>query len=230
MSNLLVIDTSSSVCTVALVQDEQNTVKQLEGARTHGQYLLSTIHEVTSQARINLAELDTLAIVSGPGSFTGIRIGVGVVQGLGTALDTPVILLSSLEWLACSAIEKYGCSAVLVCQTARDSEYYCGIYAQGQDYSCDCLGDERVVTADEVEIPAVLQDDVIAAVGGGWMDLDGFNPELLAKLNVIDANMTGDVNTLCRLAASKQQSAQWVSAEQALPSYLKENMNYKTAI
>ncbi|MBT8145997.1 MAG: tRNA (adenosine(37)-N6)-threonylcarbamoyltransferase complex dimerization subunit type 1 TsaB [Gammaproteobacteria bacterium] len=230
MSNLLVIDTSSSVCTVALVHGGQNTVKQLEGARTHGQFLLSTIAEVTSRAGIDLSEINALAIVSGPGSFTGIRIGVGVVQGLGTALDIPVIQLSSLEWLGYTAFEKYACSTVLVCQTARDSEYYLGVFTQGRECSFQRLDEERVVVANSIEIPAAVQDGVITGVGDGWMDLDAFDPGLLARLSKIDATMAGDVGTLCKLATSKQQAGHWVAADQVRPSYLKENMHYKTAL
>jgi len=231
MSNLLVIDTSSTVCTVALVQDGQISVKQLEGARSHGQFLLSTIHAITGQAQIDLGKLDALAVVSGPGSFTGIRIGIGVVQGLATALDIPVILLSSLEWLASSAVEKYACSAVLVCCRARDSEYYSGFfYTGGKNIALDRLGSEQVVTADQIEIPQAAQGNSVIAVGDGWMDLDAFDEDFLARFTAIDPELTGSVERLCDLAGHKQRSEQWVSAEQALPSYLKENMHYKTAI
>ena len=230
MSNLLVIDTSSTVCTVALVQEgRNNTVRQLEGPRSHGQFLLSTINEITRQALITLGELDALAVVSGPGSFTGIRIGIGVVQGLGTALNLPVILLSSLEWLACSAVEKYPCSTVLVCQLARDSEYYYGCYTRVLDSAVIRLVDEKVLTAEEIEVPDAAQSDVIVAVGDGWMDRDAFDSDLLARFSTIDAELSGSVDRLCNLALNRHQSEQWVTAEQAIPSYLKENMHYKTA-
>lgn len=229
MSNLLVIDTSSAVCTVALVQPVQNKVRQLEGARSHGQFLLSAIHEITTQANIELASLDALAVVSGPGSFTGIRIGVGVIQGLATALNIPVILLSSLEWLACTAVEQYKCSAVLVCCTARDSEYYTGFFTRNQEHILIRAGDEQVATAGQVRIPDDAAGDNIVAVGDGWMDRDAFDRDFLSRFSVIDAEIRGCPDKLCELALRKKQLQLWVSADQALPSYLKENMYYKSA-
>jgi len=230
MPNLLVIDTSTAVCTVALVHEGRNTVKQIEGARSHGQFLLSTINEVVERAQLELSNLDALAVVSGPGSFTGIRIGVGVMQGLATALNIPVILLSSMQWLACTAVEQYDCSAVLVCCAARDSEYYSGFYTREQDFVVNRLGDEKVVTAEQIEVPNAAQAEAIVAVGDGWMDLDAFDDEFLACFIAIDAELAGNVDRLCDLASNKYKSEQWVSAEQVLPSYLKENMHYKTAI
>jgi tRNA threonylcarbamoyladenosine biosynthesis protein TsaB len=230
MSSLLVIDTSSSICTVALAQNDRNTVRRIEGARSHGQFLLATIEEVIKIAGVGLDQLDALAVVAGPGSFTGIRIGVGVVQGLATALNIPVILLSSLEWLASSAFAKHSCSASLVCRIARDSEYYSACYVRDREEDQGRLGPEKIGLAQEIVVPEATGDQPIAAVGDGWLDLDAFNPDLLAKFSVIDSELEGDAESLCELAQRWYKAGRWVSAEQAIPSYLKENMNYKTAI
>jgi tRNA threonylcarbamoyladenosine biosynthesis protein TsaB len=230
MSRLLVIDTSSSICTVALAQDDLSTVRQIEGPRSHGQFLLSTIEEVIKLAGVELGELDALAVVAGPGSFTGIRIGVGVVQGLATALNVPVILLSSLEWLARSAFAKHNCSAALVCRIARDSEYYFACYVDQRESDQGRLGPEKIGAAQEIVLPDAARNKSIAAVGDGWLDLDAFNADLLTKFSLIDPELEGDADSLCELARGMYEAGRCVSAEQAVPSYLKENMNYKTAI
>jgi len=230
MSNLLVIDTSSSICTTVLVQNELTAVKQIEGTRAHGQFLLSNIDDLVKHSNFQLESLDAFAVVAGPGSFTGIRIGIGVVQGLAAALNKPVILLSSLEWLALSAFNKHGCEAVMAGRIARDSEYYTGFYMRTPEHAQHSLGPEMVGSALSIMLPEEGKNKSIVAVGDAWLNLDAFDPELIATFAVIDAELEGDTGSLCELAECLYRSGDLVSAETAVPNYLKENMNYKTAI
>ena len=229
MPKLLVIDTSSSVCTVVLILDTGQAVKQLTGARSHGQFLLGAIDEVIAQSEIDLKDLDAIAVVSGPGSFTGIRIGIGVVQGLATALGIQVILLSSLEWLAFTALKKYDCSRALVCCTARDSEYYCGYYKVNNESVLQPVGGEKVAKADCIEIPESEAADRLIGVGDGWKDSEKFDPQLVARCSEIDVELTGSVSALCELSEQAWLANRCVPADAAIPNYLKENMNYKTS-
>lgn len=230
MSNLLVIDTSSLVCTAVLVQNELTTVKQIEGTRAHGQFLLSNIDDLVKHSNFQLESLDAFAVVAGPGSFTGIRIGIGVVQGLAAALNKPVILLSSLEWLALSAFTKHGCEAVMAGRVARDSEFYTGFYMRTPEHARHNLGQEMVGSALSISLPEEGKNKSIAAVGDAWLNLDAFASELIATFAVIDTELEGDTDSLCELARRYYSSGELVSAEAAVPNYLKENMNYNTAI
>ena len=98
---ILGIDTSSRVGGVALLEDGrlQGSV-QLNSAGTHSERLLPSIDFLLAEARVKLEQIEAFAVIAGPGSFTGLRIGLSTVKGLSFALGASVIALSSLETLA----------------------------------------------------------------------------------------------------------------------------------
>lgn len=229
MANLLIIDTSSSICSVVLDRDGEHSARRIDGVRAHGQFLLTLIRELTTEQELKLTDLSALAVISGPGSFTGIRIGIGVVQGLATALDLPVVLLSSLEWLAWTARQRFDVNGVVVCNRARDGEYYFASYRFESDSTVKCggetLGDGSLVSGSH----AWQSPGDWVAVGDGWEDADNFDEELLNGFRFVDCRLEGDIGTLCQMARTKLESGNTVPAGQAMPSYLKETMNYRTS-
>jgi tRNA threonylcarbamoyladenosine biosynthesis protein TsaB len=124
---LLAIDTSTKVAGAALMQDgvlvcEMNLVSGL----THSERLMPLVDSCLSLAQWEPAELDVIAAVSGPGSFTGIRIGVSTVKGMAEALGKPVVALNTLEVLAASFT---GFGGVIVpILDARRGQVYCAVY------------------------------------------------------------------------------------------------------
>jgi tRNA threonylcarbamoyladenosine biosynthesis protein TsaB len=229
-SNLLVIDTSSRVCTVVMQTGKGVKTRVIEGHQSHGQSLLSAIDQLRIELEIELQQLSALAVVAGPGSFTGLRIGIGVVQGLAAALEIPVILLSSLEWHAWSGFAAYDCSHVTVCRKARDGEFYVATFQKGPDSGIQCIGGEVVVEGHAIVLPEVIERaGHWIAIGDGWNERDSFPAALLKGFSDVDCDLEADIESLRRIANFKLNNKQTVSAEQALPSYLKENMNYRTA-
>ncbi|MCB1672733.1 MAG: tRNA (adenosine(37)-N6)-threonylcarbamoyltransferase complex dimerization subunit type 1 TsaB [Gammaproteobacteria bacterium] len=231
MSNLLIIDTSAEVCTVALQSQRGRSIRQSPEPRTHGRFLLPAVQQVVEEQELQLGNLDAIAIVSGPGSFTGLRIGIGVVQGLAAALEVPITLLSSLEWLACSAFSRYGSPVVTVCREAREQEFYLGTYRQLVDDQVERVGEEAVVQGAQIALPALLPaPDEWAAVGDGWNDWNRVPSSLSDHFTIVDPALTADVESLCRLANRKLLQKCFVAPEEALPSYLKTNLHYRTAL
>ena len=100
MANLLILDASSSLCSVTLLNGEQRYDLSETQPRRHAQRLLPMVDEVLQLAGLPKAELDGIAYARGPGSFTGIRIAVSVVQGIAMGLDIPVYGFSTLQMLA----------------------------------------------------------------------------------------------------------------------------------
>ena len=101
LPKILAVDSSSMTGSVALFQGEQLVAESLLNVRsTHSEKLLKQIDLLLAEAGWQLAELDLLAAVTGPGSFTGLRIGITTVKGLAQVIDKPVISVSSLEMLA----------------------------------------------------------------------------------------------------------------------------------
>ncbi|KPD25100.1 tRNA (adenosine(37)-N6)-threonylcarbamoyltransferase complex dimerization subunit type 1 TsaB [Idiomarina zobellii] len=129
MKSLLAIDTSTENCSVALVHDGKLTTRDIESPREHSQKLLPFVEEVLDSAGVSLAELDGLVVGAGPGSFTGVRIGVSMAQGLAFSADLPVYPVCSLQALAQQAIRKNDVAGVVACIDARMGEVYYSLYA-----------------------------------------------------------------------------------------------------
>jgi len=100
-TKILAIDSSSLTGSVALCQGEQLVAESLLNVRsTHSEKLLAQVELLLAEAGWQLQELDLLVAVVGPGSFTGLRIGIATIKGLAQALAKPVVGISSLQMLA----------------------------------------------------------------------------------------------------------------------------------
>lgn len=128
---ILVIDTSGPVCGTA-VMDEEHVFSEFtaQNRLTHSTSLMPMIEAVLQAAGAGLSELDALAAVTGPGSFTGVRIGVATAKGLAHGAGLPCIPVDALEALSVSA----GCFDGVVCpiQDARAGQVY-GAAFRGED-------------------------------------------------------------------------------------------------
>jgi len=121
--SILLIDTSASRCAVGLAADVLHQ-RFGEEERKSAQNLLPLVAEITQSADIALNNLSAVAVMAGPGSFTGLRIGVGVAQALAMANKTPGIALSNLAVLALAAAEESELDTFLVALAARGGEFY----------------------------------------------------------------------------------------------------------
>jgi tRNA threonylcarbamoyladenosine biosynthesis protein TsaB len=124
---ILSIDTATASCSVGVMNAERLLAEVTsEKKQTHSKHLMGMIDTAVRVAGVSLAEMDAFAVNIGPGSFTGIRIGVSTAQGLAMALSRPVVGVSSLEALARQA----GMSNYLICPVldARKNEVYAALY------------------------------------------------------------------------------------------------------
>jgi tRNA threonylcarbamoyladenosine biosynthesis protein TsaB len=101
MNLILQIETATTVCSVALAEDGRVLAcKEVEQRNIHAEKITVFIDEVLNEAGKNYAELDAIAVSSGPGSYTGLRIGVSTAKGLSFALDKPLIAIDTLGAMA----------------------------------------------------------------------------------------------------------------------------------
>ena len=108
MARILSIETGTEVCSVALAQDgEMISLRESGGGRAHANNLGVYIDEVLRENDLDADELDAVAVGGGPGSYTGLRIGVSTAKGLCYALGKPLIAVDSLKALANIAMEEY---------------------------------------------------------------------------------------------------------------------------
>lgn len=127
---VLAIDTSSAVTAVAVLDD--NVVRAEDNARSdqrHGDLVLPRVQAVLAAAALELKDIELLAVGVGPGSFTGLRVGLATVKGLGFALHKPVRGVSSPEAIASAALEQ--APQVIVLLDAFKGEVYAGVFRRG---------------------------------------------------------------------------------------------------
>ena len=125
---VIAIDSSGLVASVAVAQDDTLIGEyNVNYKKTHSQTLLPMLDELKRMVELDLSTVDAIALASGPGSFTGLRIGSATAKGLGFAMNVPLVEIPTLDGLACNL---YG-SDKLVCplMDARRNQVYTGIYA-----------------------------------------------------------------------------------------------------
>lgn len=124
---ILSIDTSSSICSIAILEDE-NVIyeKTIEDALTHSQKLMPMIEEAFRSSHLSLKDIDLYACNVGPGSFTGIRIGISTVKAFVDVFQKPCIGISSLESLAYRISSEEGIICSLL--DAKNQNIYGGIF------------------------------------------------------------------------------------------------------
>lgn len=130
---ILALESSGMVAGVAVLED--GTLLAEYGTnykKTHSQTLLPMLEELRRMIELDLDSIDAIAVASGPGSFTGLRIGAATAKGLGLALEKPIVEVPTLEGLAYNMC---GCGGdIFVCplMDARRSQVYTGIYEFGE--------------------------------------------------------------------------------------------------
>ena len=121
---LLALDTSTEACSVALLYNGEKTSLNELAQRTHAKRILPMVDEILTDSGLKLNQLDALAFGRGPGSFTGVRVGAAIAQGLALGTDLPVIPISNLTAMAQAAFELYQAKNVAAAIDARMNEVY----------------------------------------------------------------------------------------------------------
>ena len=198
---ILAIDTSGPVCGVAVMKDgavvyEASAINKM----THSVNLLPMIDTACQSAGLTIADLDRIAVVSGPGSFTGVRIGVSTVKGLAHAHCTPCVAVDALEAMAAGAGEFVG--VICPIQDARAGQVY------GAAFKAGAVRPERLMD----DIPLKLEEyvEAIRAFGDRFLFLGDGMPVHRAKL----AALLGDAAVFAQpqLAYLRPASAAYLAS------------------
>lgn len=164
--NLLVIDTATEACSVALSVDGKVTSRFEICPQQHSQRLLPMIDEVMTEAGIVISELDYLGFGRGPGSFTGVRIATGMLQGLALGTGLKVVGVSTLAAMAQQAMSTAANdSIVAVAIDARMEEVYFAQYKLENGIAV-LLGEEAVLPPGQAR--ALLPEIADSVAGTGW--------------------------------------------------------------
>ena len=192
----------------------------VDTGRQHGETILAAIEAALSLAAVALSDIEFLACTVGPGSFTGLRVGIGSVKGLAFALNKPVVAVSSLDALAMNVLE----DTMPICAMldARRGELYAAWYTPCPGEIPQRVGEEMVIT------PQALVnkiDGTVCFVGEGAATYEEYFKEQMAE----KAHFAGSTRNLIRAGAvgviglKKYESGDSLGALTVMPRYLRSS-------
>ena len=234
--NILAIDTATEACSVAL-QFNDKTYSRFEVCpQQHSQRLLPMVDDVLKEAGATLNDLQLLAFGRGPGSFTGVRIATGMIQGLALGTGLSVVGVSTLEAMAAEVVLQKGSDAnnaqyIAVASDARMDEVYFAVYRYSEQQLVVCI-EEQVCPANvAIEQLNKLQDShdsSISVAGTGWSAYSALNEWRINNLGASDISVTLP-NALHMLALvenanDRGESKQAIDVE---PVYLRDKVTWK---
>ena len=222
---LLALDTSTEACSAALYLDGVITQHYRVAPREHTHLILGMIESLLQDAGLKSKDIDVLAFGRGPGSFMGVRVAAGVVQGIAFAHSIPVVPVSTLAAMAWVAMEETGETQVLAAIDARMKEVYWGAYQKNEAGNVVLLGEECVVAPDRALIPE--QGEWVTA-GTGWASYGEIMKPVLADRCITSLDECfPSAKAIATLAIDAYENGGAVSAAEAVPVYLRDNVASK---
>ncbi|PWC20731.1 tRNA (adenosine(37)-N6)-threonylcarbamoyltransferase complex dimerization subunit type 1 TsaB [Brenneria roseae subsp. roseae] len=225
-TRILALDTATEACSVALWNDGEIHSLFEVCPREHTQRVLPMVRQVLAESGVTLGELDAVAFGQGPGSFTGVRIGIGIAQGLALGAELPMIGVSTLATLAQGAFRRVNASQVLAAIDARMGEVYWAQYQRDVDGVWQGESSEAVLTPQQVQtLTAGLQGEW-ATAGTGWQTYPGLVSQ--TALTLRDGDMLlPQAEDMLPLAYQQWRAGRAVSVELAQPRYLRNEVAWK---
>ena len=220
--NLLAIETATETVSVALSMDGQLLERFEHAPRKHAELLLPWVQSILAEAEIGFSAVDAIAFSRGPGSFTSLRIGIGIVQGLAWASDRPVVPISSLAATAQSAVSA-GVRSALVALDARMNEFFTGAFELNDNGVMQAVEEEKVCPPGDV---CLAGTDKTFGLGIGFARYPELN-SLVDQLQGVKPDTWPRASSVITLAQDWLSRNEALPAEQAQPVYLRNNIAKK---
>jgi len=226
--NLLAIDTSTDACTVGLLLGDEFLIDHRIAAQQHGALVLPMVDALLSKAGIKPTQLDGLVYGRGPGSFTGVRIGVAVTQGIALGADVGVIGISTMHSIAQGTYRECQTKSVLVSIDARMDEVYCAAYELNAHGLMSACSEEYLCAPDDIPTSLLSMCEVWAGSGA-----ERYANILSAKYSVpangIVLHKLPQAQDLLELARPLVENGALNAPENARPVYLRDKVADTTA-
>lgn len=217
---ILCIDSASTLCSVAVCGFQKDIQLVSLPEEKHTEVILGMISELMREAGAEFANLDAVAFGAGPGAFTGLRVACGTAQGLGWALEKPLVAVRNLEAMAAAALKDAETGTkVFVAVDARMNECYCAAFEKTSD-GVVCTVKEHLLKPET--IAAAIKEHA-----GGFCCGNAFTvyPEARADdLRIAEGIEVADATMLMPLACKAFAEKRTVSAETAAPLYVRNNV------
>jgi len=220
---ILIIDTSTEACSVALLNNGTVESRFDVTPQSHTKMVLPMVDSLLTEANIKVGELDAIAWGRGPGSFTGVRIGTGIMQGLALGADKPVIALSTLATMAQQAIDEEGATHVLAGIDARMGEVYWAVYHNVDGLAV--LEGEEIVASPEKLQQLTFGEQQYVGVGTAWQTY----PQLgeLANIRVLRDILYPQAKAMTALVKDAWKNGRVLDVLDAKPVYVRDTVTWQ---
>lgn len=223
MPLLLNIDTATEHASVCLSKDDMilGLIESTE-QKNHASFVQPAIQQLMADSRYSLAELDAIAVTSGPGSYTGLRVGLASAKGICYVLQKPLILVNTLEVMAQSIVSHYASTgktidaSTLLCPLidARRMEVFTAMY----DHSLQEIQPPHALLIDQNSFSGQLSTHKIIFSGSGHLKLK----DSLANASADFLNIQHNASHLSARAVKAYQSNHFADLAYSEPLYVKE--------
>jgi len=221
---LLAVETATEACSAALYIDGSITERFSLTANEHTKLILPMIDSLMTEAGLIPQQLDALAFGCGPGSFTGVRIATGVIQGIAFGADLPVVPISTLAAIAQDYFDSninMEQHTAFTAMDARMGEIFWGVYDRDEQGYAKLIGKEAVTLADDIAFPDLNG----IGLGSGW---GVYEHELMlrlaGKVNHYEVDIRPRARAIARLGARGFELGLAVAVELAMPVYLRDKV------
>lgn len=217
MAIILCLETSTKNCSVALTDGERLIALKEDGSDkyTHAEKLHVFIEEVLNQGGVKFSDLDAVAVSEGPGSYTGLRIGVSSAKGMAYALKIPLIAVNTLQAMANSFLSGEEKSLLIPMIDARRMEVFCA----GFDGNGNPVFPTRAEVLEAESFPEARGLDQVLYFGDGAQKcIEVLEPKGFEYVDGVEASAKGMV----KLAAAKFGTSDFVDTAYFEPFYLKD--------
>lgn len=215
MALILHIETATAVCSAALSRgSDVVAIRETEGL-VHGEMLAVFIRDLLAEAGCRPSDLDAVSVSTGPGSYTGLRVGLSTAKGLAFGLDIPLLAIPTTEALALATAAGNPGHWVLACIDARRLEVYAALYAPDGG----CLREATPVILNETDGSEWLGEAVTPVLACG--DGAAKTANLWSDYGVQDARIRCSARHLTAPALMRWEAGQWADLDQLEPDYVK---------
>ncbi len=212
---ILAVDTSSSICSVAILEDDVIIDEiNLDNGKTHSENLMPIIDMILKRNNIKIDDIEMLSCCVGPGSFTGIRIGVSTIKPIAEILNIKIAAITSLEVLARNVENK---ETIVSLIDARNNQVYCGIFDKNYDKKEDYLADDINKIIHELK-----KYNNIVCIGNGAILHKELLENNLKSVKFVDNNSQSATN-VGKLGYKKYLEHNLHTADSLNPVYLKKS-------
>ncbi len=216
MATILHLETATTNCSVSIAKDgEMLVLKENNAANySHSEQLHVFIKEALEEASLSFSDLDAVAISKGPGSYTGLRIGVSSAKGLCFSLDIPLISVPTLQSMAHQVDIKPGELVIPVLDARRMEVYSCVYNASYKE-----VRETRAEIIEEASFSEFVSDSKVYIIGSGAEKIRGVleHPNFIFNESVVPS-----AKDMIQIALQKYQSNEFEDVAYFEPYYLKD--------